>query len=90
MSVVLKPQESEGLKGVYSLNLFYLVEDEKPFFTQWYVNDEDVMVYGHENSDVDNDHCVSCFRKYSHEVSIEWIQCPALCQQWFNEQCFYN
>ena len=80
MNVVVKPQESESLKGVYGLKLFYLDEDEKPFFTQWYVNGEDVMVCGHENSDVDNDHCASYFRKYSHDVSMEWIQCLALWQ----------
>ena len=84
LSVVLKPQESESLKGVYGLKFFYLVEDEKPFFTQWYANGEDVMVCGHENSDVDNDHCASCFRKYNHDVSMEWIQCPALWQPQFS------
>ena len=35
LSVNLKPQESEALKGVYELKFFYLAEDEKPFFTQW-------------------------------------------------------
>ena len=29
--------------------------------------------------------CASCFGKYSHDGNEEWIQCPALCQQWFNE-----
>ena len=44
LSVDLKPQESKGLKGVYGLNFFYLAEDEKPFFTQWYANGKGVTV----------------------------------------------
>ena len=36
------------------------------FFKQWYANGKDVTVCGHEKSDVDNDHCPSCFGKYSH------------------------
>ena len=56
MSVVdLRPKESEGLKGVYSLKFFHQAEDEKLLFTQWDANDKDVIICGHENSDVDND-----------------------------------
>ena len=40
------PQESEGLKWVYGLK--YQVEDKKPFFTQCYANDKDVIVCGHK------------------------------------------
>ena len=43
-----------------------LAENEKPFFTQSYTNGKDVIVCGHENSNPDNDHCASCFGKYSH------------------------
>ena len=43
---------------------------------------------GHKNSDVDNDHCASCLRKYSHNGNKERIQCSALCPQGINEQCF--
>ena len=32
LSVDLRSQESKGLKGVYGLKFFYLVEDEKRFF----------------------------------------------------------
>ena len=90
LSVDLKPQESKGLKGVYGLKFFYLAEDEKPFFTQSYANDKDVIVCAHENSFVDNGHCAFSFGKYSHDGNVEWIKCPALWQQWFHEQCFYN
>ena len=90
LSVDLKTQESEVLKGVYSLQFFYLAEDEKLFFTQWYANGKDITVCGHENSDIGNDHCPFCFGKYSHDGNEGWIQYPAWCQQWFNEQCFYN
>ena len=38
----VKPQESKGLKGAYGLNFFYLVEDEKYFFTQRYANGKGV------------------------------------------------
>ena len=51
------------------------------FFTQWYANDKDVRVCGHENFDVDKYHCASCLGKYRHDGNEEWIQCPALCQQ---------
>ena len=63
MTVDLRPQESEGLKEVCGLKFFYLAEDEKLFFIQWYANDKDAIVSGHKNSDVDNDHCASCFKK---------------------------
>ena len=81
MSVDLTPQESEGLKGVYGL---------KPFFTQWHAKRKDVIVSGHKNCDVDNDHCASCFGKYSHDRNEKCIKCPALCQQGFREHCFHN
>ena len=38
---------------------------------------------GHENSDVDNDHCASYFGKYSHGGNEKWIQYPASCPQYF-------
>ena len=28
------------VKGAYGLKLFYLAEDEQPFYTQWYSNEE--------------------------------------------------
>ena len=81
MSVTdLRLKESEGLKGVYSLKFFYQAEDEKLLFTQWYANDKDVIICGHENSDVHNDHCDSCFGNYSHNGNEGWMQCPVLCQ----------
>ena len=58
-------------------------ERGKPFFTRWYANSKDVIVCGHKNSDVDNNHCPSCFGKYSHDRNEDWIKCPALCQQFF-------
>ena len=54
-------------KGVYGLKFFYLADDEKSFFTQWYANGKDVIVCGHKNSNVDIDHCTSCFGKSSHD-----------------------
>ena len=86
LSINLRPQQWKGLKGVYGLKFFYLADDEKPFFTKWYANSKDVVVSGHEISHVDNDHCASCFWKYSHNENGEWIQCPVLCQHWFHEQ----
>ena len=44
VGVDLRPQESEGLKGVYGLKFFYQAEDEKSFFTQWYPNGNNVIV----------------------------------------------
>ena len=73
----LRPQKSEGLKGVYGLKSLYLTKDEKPFFTQLYANSNHVIVCGHENSRINNDHCASCFGKYSHDRNEEWMQCPA-------------
>ena len=71
MSVDLRPQEPEGLKVAYGLKLFYLAENEKPFFTQWYANGKDVIFGEHEISDVDSDHWASCFGKYSHDGNKE-------------------
>ena len=77
LSVDLRPQESKGLKGAYSLKFFYLDEDEKFFYRM-------VCKWQRCNclwADVDNDHCASYFGIYSHDGNEEWIQCPALCQQ---------
>ena len=63
------------------MKFFYLDEDEKSFFTQWYANGEDVIACGHENSDVANAHCAFRFENYSENENEGWIQCPALCQQ---------
>ena len=82
--------QSEGLKDVYGLKFFYLAKNGKPFFIQCHASGKDVIVCGYKNSNVDNDHCASCFGKYSHNGNEEGIQCPALCQQWFDKQCFYN
>ena len=35
--------ERSEMKGIYGLKFFYLAEDEKPFFTQWYANGKDVL-----------------------------------------------
>ena len=42
---------------------------------------KDVIDCGHEMSEVDNDHCASCFGKYSYDENKKWMQLPALCQQ---------
>ena len=55
LSVNLRPEESEGLKGVYGLKFFYQADDKKSFFTQWCAHGKDVFVCGHENSDKDNE-----------------------------------
>ena len=80
--------ERSEMKGIYGLNFFYLAEDEKPFFTQWYANGKDVLVCGHDDGEVDTNHCAACSVEY--DKAEEWIQCPGLCEQWFHEQCFYN
>ena len=67
------------------MKFFYLDEDEKSLFTQWYANGEDVIACGHENSDVANAHCASRFEKYSENENERWIQCPALCQHFFKK-----
>ena len=78
--------ERSEMKGIYGLNFFYLAEDEKPFFTQWYANGKDVLVCGHDDGEVDTNHCAACLVEY--DKAEEWIQCPGLCEQWFHEQCF--
>ena len=80
--------ERSEMKGIYGLKFFYLAEDEKPFFTQWYANGKDVLVCGHDDGDVDTNHCAACLVEY--DKAEEWIQCPGLREQWFHEQCFYN
>ena len=78
--------ERSKMKGIYGLKFFYLAEDEKSFFTQWYVNGKDVLVWGHDDKEVDTNHCAAFSVEYG--KTEEWIQCPGLCGQWFLEQCF--
>ena len=74
------------MKVVCCLKFFYLAEDKHPFFTHRYANGKDIIFCESENSDVDNDHCDSCFGKYSHDGNEEWTKflmsavVPALCQ----------
>ena len=77
------------VKGVHDLKIFYLAEDEQSFYTQWYSNGKDVVTCGHENADVDDNHCALCLEEYQQRKK-EWIQCPGLCQQWYHKQCFFN
>ena len=76
------------MKGIYGLKFFYLAEDEKPFFTQWYANGKEVLVCGHDDGEVDINHCAACLVEY--DKAKEWFQCPGLCEHWFHEQCFYD
>ena len=62
-----KAPRTRSLTRSLWLVIFYLGEDEKSFFTQWYANGKDVINCWHENPDVDNDHCASCFVKYSQD-----------------------
>ena len=55
--------ERSEIKGIYRLKLFYLAEDEKPFFTQWYAHGKDVLVCGHDGK-VGTNHCAACFVEY--------------------------
>ena len=79
--------ERSEMKGLYGLKFFYLAEDEKPFFTQWYANGKDVLVCGHDG-EVGTKHCAACSVEY--DKAEEWMQCPGLCEQWLHKQCFYN
>ena len=77
-------------KGVFGLKFYNLAEDSNPFHTEWYANGKNVVICGHETANVDSNHCASCFQQYDANESKEWIQCPALCTQWFHEECFYH
>ena len=81
--------EKFEVKGVYGLKSFYLLEDEEPFYSQWYSNGKDFVVCGHEIVDVDVNHCALCLEGYQQRKE-EWIQCPGLCQQWYHERCLFN
>lgn len=78
------------VKGVFGLKFYNLAEDSNPFHTEWYANGKDVVICGHETAYIDNNHCASCFQQYHPNETKEWIQCPALCEQWFHEECFYD
>ena len=64
--------ERTEMKGIYGLNFFYLAEDEKPFFTQWYTNGKDVLVCVHDDGGVDTNHRAAYSVEY--DKSEEWIQ----------------
>ena len=70
--------ERSEMKGIYRLNFFYLAEDKKPFFTQWYANGKDVLVCGYDDGEVDTNHCAASSVEYDN--AEEWIQCPGLCE----------
>ena len=52
--------ERSGMKGIHGLRFFYMAEDEKPFFTQWYAKGKYILVRGHDDGEVDTNHCVAC------------------------------
>ena len=56
--------ERSDMKGIYGLKFFYLAEDEKPFFTQWYANGKDVLVCGHDDGENDTNHYAACSVEY--------------------------
>ena len=64
--------ERSEMKGIYGLKYFYLAEDEKPFFMQWYANGKDVLICGHDDKKVDTNHCAACSVEY--DKAEEWIQ----------------
>ena len=66
------------VKGVYGLKFFYLAEGEKPFYTQWYSNEKDVVICGHEIADVDDNHCALFLEEYQQRED-KWIQCLGFC-----------
>ena len=66
------------VKGVYGLKVFYLAEDEKPFYTQRYSNEKDVVICGHEIADVDDNHCALFLEEYQQRED-KWIQCLGFC-----------
>ena len=77
-SIGVRTQQLEDLKGVYGLKFFYQPKDEKLFSTLWCASGKDLIVCGHEDSDVDSDQCAFCFGKYSHDGNQEWMQYPDL------------
>ena len=64
--------ERSEMKGIYGLKYFYLAEDEKPFFIQWYANGKDVLICVHDDGEVDTNHCAACSVEY--DKAEEWIQ----------------
>ena len=71
----LKIVRSYTSKGVPCNKIFYLSNDEKPHFVQWYNMNE-----------VDDNTCCHCLKSYNQNE--EWLKC-LVCQKWFHNECFY-
>ena len=70
----------KNIQGVMYLEFYRLSSDEVPFFTQYYRNDDDPIVCGHQSFNDGLNKCANCFSVYH--------QCP-VCKQWYcSEPCF--
>ena len=76
----------KNIQGVMYLEFYRLSSDEVPFFTQYYRNDDDPIVCGHQSFNDGPNKCANCFSIYHQRE--EWIECP-VCMQWYcSEPCF--
>ena len=68
----------KNIQGVMYLEFYRLSSDEVPFFTQYYRNDDDPIVCGHQSFNDGPNKCASCFSIY--HQGEEWMECP-VCMQ---------
>ena len=75
--------------GVCKLEFFHTPADSTPFHEQWYKNEGDTDVCGHDELPLavkPDQTCAHCHGIYIQDP--EWMECN-LCDQWFHEECFF-
>lgn len=73
-------------QGVWFLEFFKLSTESEPFFTQFYREETDPIVCGHDKFDGGDNNCACCLDDYIE--GGEWMQCPG-CDQWYcSIDCF--
>ena len=70
----------KNFQGVMYLEFFRLSSDEDPFCTQYFRNDDDPIVCGHQPFNEGPNKCPNCFSTY--RQGEEWMECP-VCKQWY-------
>ena len=76
-------------QGVVCIQFCKCSNESQPYFTQYYRNECDPVVCGHEEDKyVDVNTCAHYSGRYGDPDMLEWLQCP-ICLIWFHEQCFH-
>ena len=86
---ILKVVRKFNSQGVSCIEFYKLPNESKLYSTQYYRNECDPIVCGHEEDKyVDDNTCAHCSGCYEDPDMLEWLQC-SICSSWFHKQCFH-